>query len=812
VTWASLGRDGSGYGIYAQRFDTSGVAVGAETRVNTSLVFDQKYPDITALADGGYLVTWASDHADSGYDVYAMRYDGNGAAVGTETRINTTTAGDQYQHATTALADGGYVATWMSETYSYYLGAIYGRNYAIHTQRYDMNDSRVGAEIRIGNPYGRERVFVPDVMGLADGDYIVVWNSFQANSGGFDGVYAQRFDKEGGTLKLSGDSAPNSIIWTGETPAYLAGLGGSDTLTGGVENDTLDGGAGTDAMVGGAGNDLYLVDEGADTVVEATASGLDMVRSSASFILSANVELLILLGATNISGGGNSDANNISGNRGNNSLSGAGGNDTLAGGGGTDSFAGGIGDDSYYLDSLDDTVTEVVGEGTDTVFSSVSHALAANVEMLVLTGNAVSGSGNSEANAIYGNDSANTLSGGGGDDTLSGGAGIDAAHFQAKMGGYRFGIDASHNVIVEIFEGAAERVDGTDTLIDVEQLVFDDGALTLHQYLETRISDVTRNREYDPAIAALDDGGYVVTWAKDGENTAIYAQRFGADGEAISPANPVNTNLYPSLREPTVVKLADGGYLLTWKSSDTSSRISVQRFDSNDLPVFGEVQIGGGGNLSSPSVTALVDGGYVVAWASYGYGPWVSYEQGGAGANVYIRRFDANGSPVGPETRVNVATAGEQDSPALTAFADGGYALTWSGYSVYGVQADIYVQRFDSSGSAVGAEVRINTTTAGYQRDPVIATLADGGYVVAWASSGQDGRGSGVYAQLYNGDGLVIGAEKRINTTTTGDQFDPVIAALPDGGFVVVWTSKVRTAAETVSTLNVMMPKGLPLA
>jgi serralysin len=122
---------------------------------------------------------------------------------------------------------------------------------------------------------------------------------------------------------------------------------------------------------------------------------------------------------------GNSVDNILTGNAGNDMLTGNDGNDTLIGGTGNDTMIGGTGNDTYHVDVAGDSVVEVQGEGTDTVVSSISYSLGANVENLTLVGNAVSGTGNSLSNVITGNDLSNRLSGGEGADRLAGGNGRD---------------------------------------------------------------------------------------------------------------------------------------------------------------------------------------------------------------------------------------------------------------------------------------------------------------------------------------------------------------------------------------------------
>ena len=219
-------------------------------------------------------------------------------------------------------------------------------------------------------------------------------------------------------LTLTGAAVING---TGNTlNNVITGNSANNILTGLAGNDTLNGGAGTDTLVGGTGDDIYVVDTATDTITEALNEGIDTLQSSVAIAaLAANVENLTLTGAAVINGTGNTLNNVITGNSANNTLNGGAGNDTLIGG---------LGDDIFVFDSITDTITEALNEGTDTLQSSVTIvALAANVENLTLTGAAtINGTGNSLNNTINGNAANNSLDGGGGDDTLIGGDGDDS--------------------------------------------------------------------------------------------------------------------------------------------------------------------------------------------------------------------------------------------------------------------------------------------------------------------------------------------------------------------------------------------------
>ncbi|AZB71286.1 calcium-binding protein [Cereibacter sphaeroides] len=215
-------------------------------------------------------------------------------------------------------------------------------------------------------------------------------------------------------LTLLGNSA---LIGTGNALANLInGNAGNNTLNGLDGADTLNGGVGADSLLGGTGNDTYIIDSVGDRISEALGAGSDLVRSSVSYKLGANLENLTLTGTGALNGTGNGLANRITGNGAANVLNGGSGNDTLVGGRGNDT----------YIVNGGDTIIENRGGGIDLVRASTSFTLGANLENLTLTGTvAINGTGNEHANWITGNGAANTLNGGNGHDTLLGGGGRD---------------------------------------------------------------------------------------------------------------------------------------------------------------------------------------------------------------------------------------------------------------------------------------------------------------------------------------------------------------------------------------------------
>jgi trimeric autotransporter adhesin len=214
---------------------------------------------------------------------------------------------------------------------------------------------------------------------------------------------------------LPGTAGDDTITGTNVVDR-LNGLAGNDMLESGAGDDALDGGIGADIMTGGSGNDTYIVDDPGDIVTEALNEGIDTVQSALSYLLGANIENLTLTGT----------AGNATGNDVNNVLTGNSAANILDGGLGADTMTGEGGDDTYIVDNVDDLVVENFNEDLDTVQSTVTYTLTANVENLTLMGaTAINGAGNAEDNTLVGNSGANILDGEDGNDTLTGSAGAD---------------------------------------------------------------------------------------------------------------------------------------------------------------------------------------------------------------------------------------------------------------------------------------------------------------------------------------------------------------------------------------------------
>jgi Ca2+-binding RTX toxin-like protein len=336
-------------------------------------------------------------------------------------------------------------------------------------------------------------------------------------------------------IQIGNDGANTLSDGVGNDQLY--GGGGVDLLIGGSGTDYLDGGSGGDTMYGGLGDDTFIVDSASDVTGEGQPTGgTDTVLSSVTRSLGANIENLTLTGSANINATGNNLDNILTGNIGNNTLSdGAGndqlfgglGNDTLSAGAGTDyldggegadTMFGGLGDDTYVVDNTGDITQEGPSAGgIDTILSSVTRSLGANLENLTLTGtNAINGVGNTLANTIAGNSAANTLTGGGG---------ADAFVFNTALGAGN--IDTISDFVV------------VDDTIHLSNAIFGLGAGALSAsafVIGAAAADASDRIIYDSATGALyfdadgDGAGAAIHFATLGTGLALTSDDFWGFG------------------------------------------------------------------------------------------------------------------------------------------------------------------------------------------------------------------------------------------------------------------------------------------
>ncbi|MET0295469.1 MAG: calcium-binding protein [Phenylobacterium sp.] len=225
--------------------------------------------------------------------------------------------------------------------------------------------------------------------------------------------------------------------------------------------------------------------------------------------------------------------------------------------------------------------------------------------------------------------------------------------------------------------------------------------------------------------------------------------------------------------------------MVTWRTADEDPNIGLevrgQVFNASGAKVGGQLGINTHHPDAqvSPALTALKGGGFVATWADS-----FSDDDGHAGSEIKAQLFDAAGGKVGGEFQVNKAAAGFQTAPAVSPLDNGGFV------AFYGSEDELRGQMFDIAGKRDGSEIRIETKGGGEQMNPHVASLAGGGFVVVWVEdfdSEPTGQGQ-VHAQVFDADGDTVGKQIEVDAPGAFER-DPAITALPDGGFVLGFTS-----------------------
>lgn len=186
IAWESVDTDSDDYGVYAQRYTSGGTTSGSEFKVNTTTAHEQRFPDI-AMGDGGdFVVTWMSmDQDGDSWGIYFQRYNSSGTSQGSETKVNTTTAGVQRFPAIAMDNSENFVIVWCE--------IATGGTQTIKAQRYNSSGTAQGSEFTVNTTASSFQGYPDIAMNRSTGDFAVTWQSSGLDGSGM-GVYAQRYN------------------------------------------------------------------------------------------------------------------------------------------------------------------------------------------------------------------------------------------------------------------------------------------------------------------------------------------------------------------------------------------------------------------------------------------------------------------------------------------------------------------------------------------------------------------------------------------------------------------------------------------
>lgn len=307
-------------------------------------------------------------------------------------------------------------------------------------------------------------------------------------------------------------------------------------------------------------------------------------------------------------------------------------------------------------------------------------------------------------------------------------------------------------------------------------------------------------------------GAYIV-WqdSRTGTNQHIYSGELYYDLSADPIPFDVSANRTENQEQPRVAMLRDAGAAYVWQQGQAGAQhICASFFD----PFWGfgalDVRVNQAASTfqETPDVAGLGSGDVVIVWSS------LNQEAPGSGRGVYARRYSPQGSALSGEFLVNQFTPYDQKNPSVAALVDGGFVIVWVSQQQRQVASpfqpgsvDVFGRVFHANGSPLGDEFLVNTGTNPCI-SPQVAGGKDGGFVVVWAEQGPLASTNGwdVVARPFTTQG-VGGVASRVNTQRHLDHLLPQVSAA-GGNYLVVWVSLAQDGSQEGVFGQLLKPSG----
>jgi len=682
VVWHDDRNNGTtNWDIYAQRYNSSGVAQGANFRVNDDDASGhyQFTPWVSLDTAGNFVVAWIDyKFGATSYDIFARRFNSSGTALATSFKVNTDTAFAQYQPHLSHDAAGNFVIAWWDEK---------SGNADIYAQRYDASGTAQGVNFKVNDNAGTSFQGVPSISTDGSGNFVIGWEDWR--NGNAD-VYAQRYDATGTALGANFKVNDNAGTSFQGVPAMSA--------------DT-------------AGNFLVSWDDwrSGNSDIYARRYNSSGTALGASFLVNP-------------------------------------------GEAGSNQYSAAVAMGSSFMVVWQDSVNghwDIYGRLYDDTGSAKGAIFKVNYENIPAEQYdpdvALDSAGNyvivwadwrneSDPDVCIPSCSLDVY----GQRYSSSGAAL-GANFKVNTAGTFFDIraavssDAAGNFVITWMHDPtgffdvniyAQRYSSAGAALDTNFKVNTDGG---------------GNSHFSPAISSDAAGDFVITWWDDRNgNSDIFAQRYSSAGTALDTNFKVNTNAGTSNQIwPAVSSDTAGNFVICWEDFRNGNYdIYAQRYSSSGAALDTNFRVNtdaGSFQQHSPAVSGDADGNFVIVW--------IDRRKDGATHEVYAQRYSSTGAVVDTNFRVNTdAWTGSYSDPAVSSDANGNFVICWN--DIRNGNADIFVQRYSSSGALIGTNLKVNTDAGtAYQNYPAVSSDAAGNLVITWEDRRNGVGNSDIYAR-----------------------------------------------------------------
>lgn len=300
------------------------------------------------------------------------------------------------------------------------------------------------------------------------------------------------------------------------------------------------------------------------------------------------------------------------------------------------------------------------------------------------------------------------------------------------------------------------------------------------------------------SLLAHTAAGVLAIWSEnflvkfnDTRDYSVVTQGFSNYGKPVGDTFRPSADMQGNEFEPAIAPTPAGDFVLAWQDfnvepgeTNQASRIRWQRVDVHghaSSEIVDVAPYSSEGLPINPSVAAFPNGEFALVWQELG--------KDGDGDGIVLKRFTGEGDAIEPEVIVNSTTTDAQEHPTILAGPGNRLFAVWESEEQDGSGTGLYGQLFDDGGGRIGGEFRINQQTVDSQETPRLTPVPGLGLLVNWRSRGQDGDGYGAFARGYSWSGSPLGDEFQLNTTTSGDQQEQTTAADLLGNILAVWSS-----------------------
>jgi hypothetical protein len=266
-----------------------------------------------------------------------------------------------------------------------------------------------------------------------------------------------------------------------------------------------------------------------------------------------------------------------------------------------------------------------------------------------------------------------------------------------------------------------------------------------------------------PRIAAMADGGCVVVWS---ESPSVWYRRFDRNGAPLGGQQQiVPSGSFETISFPDVAVAADGSFLVAWLQSDLlNDAVRAQRFDpqGQSLGAPSTIDTEARSALASVRVAGAADGGFLAVWSTAN------------GGEIFARRYDASGA--GSPVRQVSVLGSYSLQPAAALASDGSARVVW----IFGDK--VWARRLNAAGEPEGPAVKVVEGSAGFT-SPAVTVDRDGIAVVVGSDSNAN-----LQARLLKDDLTPLSGEFPVSDPAF-PATDPVLATTASGGVVLAWSS-----------------------